>query len=67
VAENLKAVYLRIDTIEQAIKDASKIGSEPITIIVEGCMTAYAIAKDNLEIGLAVITVNTIIIKITCS
>lgn len=57
LAETLRAVYLRIDTIEQAIKKASNDNNpNKVQIVAEGYMTAYAIAKDNLEIGLTVIT-----------
>jgi len=56
LAATLKAVYLRIDTIEQAIKDASKIGGQQIEVTAEGYIAACAIAKDNLELGLTVIT-----------
>lgn len=56
LARKLKAVYLRIDSIEQAIKDADKTNNANKRIIIsEGYITAYAVAKDNLEIGLTVI------------
>lgn len=60
LAEQLKAVYLRIDSIEQAIKDASKI-----SVLTEGYMVAYAVAKDNLQIGLTVIADSVNSIEIT--
>lgn len=57
LCENLKAVYLRIDSIEQAIKEAAVHNPNGLKeVIAEGYMTAYAIAKDNLEIGLTVVT-----------
>ncbi|STY31279.1 L-seryl-tRNA(Sec) kinase [Legionella wadsworthii] len=54
IAQRLKAVYLRVDTIEQALihmegyPDALIIGSE-------GYQISYAIARDNLALGLDVI------------
>ncbi|KTD45460.1 shikimate kinase [Legionella quinlivanii] len=57
LAKTIEAVYLRIDSIEQAIKNASQYSNQGgIQVIAEGYMTAYAIAKDNLEIGLTVVT-----------
>ncbi|MCE3044455.1 AAA family ATPase [Legionella sp. 16cNR16C] len=56
LAKTIGAVYLRIDSIEQAIKNASQFSSQGgINVMAEGYMTAYAIAKDNLEIGLTVV------------
>ena len=51
LAGKIKAVYLRIDTIEQAIKNTNT----DFPVFSEGYMTAYAIAKENLELGLNVI------------
>jgi len=50
LAARLHAVYLRIDTIEQALRraDALKVGDE-------GYLLAYEIAVDNLRAGNAVI------------
>jgi predicted kinase len=57
LAEKLGMVYLRIDSIEQAIKDAYQLyDKDKRKLIAEGYMTAYAVAKDNLEIGLSVVT-----------
>ena len=39
VAARLRAVYLRVDTIEQALRDA---GARPLT---EGYVGAYALAR----------------------
>lgn len=57
LAEKLQAVYLRIDSIEQAIKDAAKFHEDNVGIgpITEGYFVACAIAKDNLATGLTVI------------
>ncbi len=67
LAQQLKAVYLRIDSIEQAIKNASELYNQntKIEIIAEGYMTACALAQDNLEIGLTVITDSVNPIEIT--
>jgi predicted kinase len=51
LAEELGAVYLRIDTIERAIA----AGDETIPIGDEGYRVAYALAEDNLRLGLTVI------------
>jgi predicted kinase len=50
LSAQLGAVYLRIDTIEQALlrEDALKVGNE-------GYLAAYAIAEDNLKTGNIVI------------
>lgn len=55
LAHELKAVYLRVDTIEQALVEAGGRVSGP-----EGYAIAYRIAADNLTLGLSVIadTVN---------
>ena len=50
VAERLGATYLRIDTIEQAIRDA-----RPGAIGPEGYMVACALAETNLRLGRLVI------------
>ncbi len=56
LAKKLKAVYLRIDSIEQAIKNAAIFNdATSIEVVAEGYFAAYAIAKDNLENGLPVI------------
>ena len=52
LAASLSALYLRIDTIEQAIRDAA--GSH-IIINEEGYRVAYAVAADNLSSGRTVI------------
>ncbi|MCY4043725.1 MAG: AAA family ATPase [Cellvibrionales bacterium] len=49
LAKHLSAVYLRIDTIEQALKD------QDIRVVAEGYYTAWRVAEDNLRLGLAVV------------
>jgi predicted kinase len=46
VAKILKAVYIRIDTIEQGIRDLCKFNVQ-----AEGYRLGYKIAEDNLGIG----------------
>jgi len=50
LAQQLNATYLRIDTIEQGIRDLCRSDVES-----EGYCLAYRIAKDNLSIGVSVI------------
>ncbi|NBX84038.1 MAG: adenylyl-sulfate kinase [Gammaproteobacteria bacterium] len=59
VAKFLRAVYLRVDTIEQTLKN-----SNSLVIGSEGYCVSYAIAKENLELGLDVVadSVNSIVI-----
>ena len=66
LSKKVKAVYLRIDSIEQSIKEAAKIneGNKGV-VIAEGYMAACAVAKDNLEIGLTVIADSVNPIEIT--
>src|ERR1700677_2290050 len=52
LARQLGATYLRIDTIEQAIRDTTTV-SKPI--YDEGYRVAFAVAEDNLRLGLTVI------------
>lgn len=53
LSQRLKAVYLRVDTVEQALRNGSadfrKIGPE-------GYFILYALARDNLRLGSTVIT-----------
>jgi predicted kinase len=53
LAQQLGATYLRIDTIEQALRDSSTANLE---INEEGYRIAYAIAEDNLRLGRTVIS-----------
>jgi predicted kinase len=52
LARQLGATYLRIDTIEQALRESSTV-SQPIND--EGYRVAYGIAEDNLRLGRTVI------------
>lgn len=55
LARTLKAVHLRVDTIEQAIREGGGHVNGP-----EGYIIAYRVAADNLKLGLSVVadTVN---------
>jgi len=50
LARDIDAVHLRIDSIEQALRNAGVAMSGP-----EGYLVAYAIAEDNLRLGRTVI------------
>ena len=50
LARDSKAVHLRIDSIEQALRNSYVTISGP-----EGYVVAYAIAEDNLRLGRTVI------------
>ena len=52
LARQISAVYLRIDSIEQAIKDS---GLAPQSLDDMGYRCAYAAAEDNLRLGRCVI------------
>lgn len=52
LAKEIGAVWLRIDSIEQAIKES---GVVPGSIDDAGYRAAYAVAQDNLRLGLDVI------------
>lgn len=52
LARRLDAVWLRIDSIEQAIRDS---GVSPESIYDAGYRAAYAVAEDNLRLGRDVI------------
>jgi len=53
VARRLEAVYLRIDSIEQAIRDSGVVG-EPLNDA--GYRVAYAVAESNLRLGRTVVS-----------
>lgn len=53
LAQRLGAVYLRIDTIEQAIRAAERTGEEMGSA---GYVVAYELARENLKLGSIVIT-----------
>lgn len=50
LARDIKAVHLRIDSIEQALRNSNVTIAGP-----EGYVVAYAIAEDNLRLGRTVI------------
>jgi predicted kinase len=50
LAQRERAVYLRVDTIEQALREAGRSVVGP-----EGYGVAYRIAEENLHIGLSVV------------
>ena len=52
VAERLGATYLRVDTIEQALRDG---GTLPGGVVAEGYVVAYRVAADNLALGRSVV------------
>jgi predicted kinase len=52
LARNLDAVYLRVDTLEQAV--IAGVGNE-VDIGSAGYLAGYAVAKDNLRLGSTVV------------
>lgn len=50
LAQEVRAVYIRVDTIEQALRDLCRIAVEG-----EGYRLGYRIALDNLRLGLSVV------------
>lgn len=52
IAKQLNAVYLRIDTVEQVLK---KCSNSDHLVGPEGYMVCYALALDNLKLGLPVV------------
>ena len=52
LAQQLRATYLRIDTIEQALRDSGTLAAE---VGPAGYLVAYAIAEANLRLGQIVI------------
>ncbi|WP_039659923.1 MULTISPECIES: AAA family ATPase [Pantoea] len=53
LSEKLKAVYLRVDTIEQVLRNESAAFRE---MGPEGYFILYALARENLRLGLPVVT-----------
>ncbi len=51
-AGGLGATYLRVDTVEQALRDA---GTLPGDVAAEGYVVAYRVAADNLALGRSVV------------
>ncbi|KMZ13197.1 hypothetical protein BHUM_00275c [Candidatus Burkholderia humilis] len=54
LAERLKAVYLRVDSIEQSIRETDVL-PEHGDVGPAGYIAAYRLAEDNLRLGLTVI------------
>ena len=52
LAERIAAVWLRIDTIEQAIRDSGAVAGQ---LDDAGYRAAYGVAADNLRLGLSVV------------
>jgi predicted kinase len=52
LADRLRAVYLRIDEAEQALRESGELSGE---VQAAGYLTAMALARSNLEIGHTVI------------
>ena len=52
VARHLSAAYLRIDSVEQALRAR---GTLPAGVVAEGYAVAYAVAADQLAVGLSVV------------
>lgn len=52
LARNLAAVYVRVDSLEQAM---IRSGASEVSVGSAGYMAGYAIAADNLRIGLTVV------------
>lgn len=50
LARRVKAVYLRVDTVEQALRDLCGI-----VVAGEGYRLAYRVAADNLRLGISVV------------
>lgn len=59
LSEQLNATYIRMDTIEQAIRNAGE------TVGISGYMIAYGLAKDNLDLGNIVVVDSVNPLKIT--
>ncbi|MDU5385671.1 MAG: AAA family ATPase [Blautia producta] len=53
LSERLRAVYLRVDTVEQAIRSASEPSQK---IGPEGYFVLYELARENLKLGSNVVT-----------
>ncbi|WP_454785346.1 AAA family ATPase [Legionella sp. WA2024007413] len=54
IAQRLKAVYLRVDTIEQALINLDDYSGKLI-VGSEGYLISYAVARENLTLGLNVV------------
>jgi predicted kinase len=52
VARRIRAAYLRIDSVEQALRAG---GTLPAGVVAEGYAVAHAVAADQLTVGLSVV------------
>jgi predicted kinase len=59
LAKKLQAMYLRVDTAEQVLRDTAQLNGP------EGYMVCYALAAENLRLGLTVIADSVNSIQIT--
>ena len=59
LAKQLKAVYLRIDTVEQVLKRETQLDGP------EGYMVCYALALENLKLGMTVVADSVNAIQVT--
>src|SRR5260370_42505599 len=62
LAKQLRATYLRVDTIEQAVRSSGTLATD---ITVEGYIVAYRVAEENLSLGHIVIADSVNPIEIT--
>jgi predicted kinase len=62
LAKHLKAVYLRVDTVEQVLQQINQASGSPGP---EGYMICYAIAAENLKLGQYVIADSVNSIQVT--
>ena len=62
LARRLKATYIRIDTIEQALRDSGALAGG---VDDAGYRVAYALAADNLRLGISVVADSVNPLKIT--
>lgn len=52
LANRLRAAYLRIDTIEQSLVNSGELSAPPYAV---GYLTGYALAADQLRVGLSIV------------
>lgn len=52
IAQEMKAVYLRVDTIEQALRDSVELAAD---VGAAGYIVGYRLAQENLRLGLSVV------------
>src|SRR5260370_31363497 len=62
LAKQLRATYLRVDTIEQALRSSGTLATD---ITAEGYVVAYRVAEENLSLGHTVIADSVNPIEIT--